>query len=59
MASRLSIAGLVVWVGLVSGALQARAADPVTLHGAVQFNDEHVFTRTLFKFEELTRKYYG
>jgi TRAP-type C4-dicarboxylate transport system substrate-binding protein len=34
-------------------------AQTITLHGAVQFNDEHVFNRALHKFEELTRKYYG
>ena len=38
----------------------ARAADqPIVLHGAVQFADEHTFNKTLLKFEELTRKYYG
>ena len=35
------------------------AAQTITLHGAVQFNDVHVFTRTLRKFEQLTAKYYG
>ena len=34
-------------------------AETITLHGAVQFNDDHAFNRTLLKFEELTRKYYG
>jgi len=34
-------------------------AQTVTLHGAVQFNDDHAFNRTLLKFEELTKKYYG
>ena len=33
-------------------------AQTITLHGAVQFNDEHAFNRTLLKFEELTKKYY-
>jgi len=36
-----------------------RAQAPITLNGAVQFNDEHVFTRALVKFEELTKQYYG
>jgi tripartite ATP-independent transporter DctP family solute receptor len=31
----------------------------VTLHGAVQFNDDHAFNKTLLKFEELVRQYYG
>ncbi len=34
-------------------------ADTITLHGAVQFADVHPYNRTLLKFEELTRKYYG
>ena len=59
MASGKSVAGFAVWALLALGSLSAPGADPITLHGAVQFNDDHVFTRTLFKFEELTRKYYG
>ena len=35
------------------------SAETITLHGAVQFNDEHAFNKTLLKFEELTKKYYG
>ncbi len=42
---------------ILSGA--AAAQQPITLHGAVQFGDEHAFNRTLLKFEELTKKYYG
>jgi tripartite ATP-independent transporter DctP family solute receptor len=34
-------------------------AETITLHGAVQFNDEHAFNKTLLKFEELVNKYYG
>src|SRR6188768_3142285 len=37
----------------------ASAQQPITLHGAVQFNDDHAFTKALVKFEELTKKYYG
>ncbi len=40
-----------------AGLVQAQA--PITLHGAVQFNDEHAFTKALLKFEELVKKYYG
>jgi tripartite ATP-independent transporter DctP family solute receptor len=36
-----------------------RAQAPVTLNGAVQFNDDHAFTKALVKFEELTKQYYG
>jgi TRAP-type transport system periplasmic protein len=31
----------------------------ITLHGAVQFSDEHVFNRGMLKFEELVKKHYG
>jgi tripartite ATP-independent transporter DctP family solute receptor len=44
-------------LSLASG--QALAQQPITLHGAVQFNDDHVFTRALVKFQELVVKYYG
>jgi len=33
--------------------------DVLTLKGAVQFGEDHAFTRTIRKFEELVRKYYG
>src|SRR4051812_29274578 len=35
------------------------AQTPITLHGAVQFNDDHAFNKSLLKFEELVKKYYG
>ncbi len=34
-------------------------ADTITLHGAVQFNDDHPYNKALLKFEELVKKYYG
>src|SRR6266850_5100540 len=37
----------------------ARAQDTITLHGAVQFNDDHAFNKALIRFEELVKKYYG
>jgi TRAP-type transport system periplasmic protein len=39
--------------------LNARAQAAITLHGAVQFNDEHPFTQGLLKFQELVKQYYG
>jgi tripartite ATP-independent transporter DctP family solute receptor len=39
--------------------LAAFAQAPVTLHGAVQFADDHAFTKALVRFEELVKKYYG
>src|SRR6478736_6907578 len=37
----------------------AIAQQPITLHGAVQFDDTHPFNKALLKFEELVKKYYG
>ncbi|HEX8012163.1 MAG TPA: TRAP transporter substrate-binding protein [Casimicrobiaceae bacterium] len=37
----------------------AGAQQVITLQGAVQFNDDHAFTKALVKFEELVKKYYG
>jgi TRAP-type C4-dicarboxylate transport system substrate-binding protein len=37
----------------------AGAQQAITLHGAVQFTDDHVFNRALLKFEELVKQYYG
>ena len=34
-------------------------AEEITLHGATQFDDNHAFNRTLLKFEELVKQYYG
>jgi len=39
-------------------ATSVQAAD-ITLHGATQFDDNHAFNRTLLKFEELVKEYYG
>ena len=45
-------------IGLcAAGAALAQA--PITLHGAVQFNDTHAFNKSLLKFEELVKQYYG
>ena len=43
----------------LSALVSPAAAQTVTLHGASQFPEEHVFTRTLVRFEELVKKYYG
>ena len=45
--------------GLVASPAVLRAQAPVTLNGAVQFNDDHAFTKSLVKFEELVKQYYG
>ena len=53
-----------LFIAAVAAALVLPASLPVsaqiiTLHGAVQFNDDHAFNKALLKFEELTKKYYG
>jgi len=48
--------------GAAAAALPAAAraqAQTITLNGAVQFNDDHAFTKALVRFEELVKKYYG
>ena len=44
---------------LCGAALPAHAQQVITLHGASQFNDDHAFTKTMVRFEELVKKYYG
>jgi TRAP-type C4-dicarboxylate transport system substrate-binding protein len=45
---------------VVTACLAASAtAQTITLHGAVQFNDDHAFNKSLLRFEELVKKYYG
>jgi tripartite ATP-independent transporter DctP family solute receptor len=36
-----------------------KAQQPITLNGAVQFNDDHAFNKGLLKFEALVKQYYG
>ena len=49
--------GLALLALAIPGLVAAQA--PITLHGAVQFNDDHAFNKSLLKFEELVKKYYG
>src|ERR687885_392911 len=55
-AAKLAIAATAV--ASVAIAAPARAQE-ITLHGAVQFNDDHAFNKALLKFEELVKQYYG
>jgi tripartite ATP-independent transporter DctP family solute receptor len=43
----------------VAAAFALPAFSQTTLHGASQFSDEHAFTKSMQKFEELVKKYYG
>ncbi|WP_137177428.1 TRAP transporter substrate-binding protein [Roseomonas sp. AR75] len=45
--------------GLLAAPTVLRAQAPITLNGASQFNPEHVFNRTMTKFQELVVQYYG
>jgi TRAP-type C4-dicarboxylate transport system substrate-binding protein len=45
--------------GLALIATPVAAQQTITLNGAVQFNDDHAFTKALVRFEELVKKYYG
>src|SRR5262245_17341556 len=40
-------------------ATPAAAQQVITLHGAVQFNDDHAFNKALLKFEERVKAHYG
>ena len=53
------LAGGLALSGLAVAAPAVRAQASITLHGASQFNDDHVFTRGLAKFAELTQQYWG
>ena len=50
---------LIVGIAFVAAWLPAAAQQAITLHGAVQFNDDHAFNKSLLKFEELVKQYYG
>ncbi len=56
---KLVLAAALALVGIFAKAPIVLAQGAVTLHGAVQFNDDHAFNRALLKFEELVRQYYG
>src|SRR5512132_2681298 len=49
---------IIAALALVTG-FAVQAQQPITLHGAVQFNDDHAFNKALLRFEELVKKYYG
>jgi TRAP-type transport system periplasmic protein len=57
MTRRNTLAACAALVATTNVGVQAQTA--ITLHGAVQFADDHAFNRSLLKFEELVKKYYG
>lgn len=56
---RALLAAATLALTLAGAALPAAAQAPITLHGASQFGDDHAFTKTMVKFEELVKRYYG
>jgi TRAP-type transport system periplasmic protein len=54
-AAFVTAAAAVIWII----AFAAHAQQVITLHGAVQFNDDHAFNKALLKFEDLVKQYYG
>ena len=59
MKRRTLLKGVGAVVGAVAMPAVLRGQAPLTLNGAVQFNDDHAFTKGLARFEELVKKYYG
>jgi TRAP-type C4-dicarboxylate transport system substrate-binding protein len=61
MKRRTALAGLAASAAAAAVGFPAigRAQATITLNGAVQFNDDHAFTKAMIKFVELTKEYYG
>ena len=59
MTSRRFVLAALTVVALLAAATVVPAQQPIALKGAVQFNDDHAFNKTMLKFEELVKKYYG
>ncbi len=57
--TRLPLAFGAAIVGAALALAAPAAAQTITLNGAVQFNDDHAFTKALVRFEELVKQYYG
>jgi tripartite ATP-independent transporter DctP family solute receptor len=53
------LAALALGLAAAISSQPAQAQQVITLNGAVQFNDDHAFTKALVRFEELVKKYYG
>jgi tripartite ATP-independent transporter DctP family solute receptor len=59
MSLRGLLQALLAALGAVLVSTWPAAAQSISLNGAVQFNDDHAFTKALVKFEELVKQYYG
>ena len=56
---RRTLVGSLAATAVAAPFVHANAQAPMTLNGAVQFNDDHAFNKALLRFEELVKKYYG
>ncbi|WP_439551194.1 TRAP transporter substrate-binding protein [Falsiroseomonas sp.] len=59
MERRALLGGIAAASGLLAAPSVVIAQAPITLNGASQFNDDHVFNRCMTRFEELVKQYYG
>jgi len=59
MERRALLSGIAAAPALLAAPSVVRAQAPITLNGASQFNDEHVFNRCMTRFEELVKQYYN
>ena len=60
MKRRTFLAGLgAAGTSIIAAPAVLRAQAPITLNGAVQFNDDHAFTKALVRFEERVKALYG
>ncbi len=56
---RRTMVALAAGAALAVSAHAGAQAQTITLNGAVQFNDDHAFTRALVRFQDLVKQYYG
>ena len=49
---RRALAGMGAAAFVIGSPSLLKAQAPITLNGAVQFNDDHAFTKALVRFEE-------
>jgi len=55
---RRTVTSLMVGSALALGGVGLAGAETITLNGASQFDENHAFTKTMRKFEELVQQYY-
>lgn len=56
---RRALAGMGAAAFVIGSPSVLKAQAPITLNGAVQFNDDHAFTKALVRFEERVKALYG